>query len=439
MNNNALYTVWQDLVTDFSSAAVLWQVGIIITSLLIAWSINGLQRARLAKRAVNVHQAAIDGITRILFPISSLLMVWFGQLVINHWYNTNLLKLASYLLIAMAVIRLAVYVLRYVFSPSGWLRTTESIFSTTVWLILVLHVTGLLPEILEALDSVHFTVGKSPVSLLLVIQGLLTVLVTVFIALWLSRLVENRLMQATNININMRVVINKVIRIAFIFFAVLMALSAVGLDITLLSVFGGALGVGLGFGLQKIASNYVSGFIILLDESMSLGDIVTIGSYYGIVQELRSRYMVLRQLDGTDVIIPNETLITSAVVNHTAIRRRVPIKLPIQVGYDTDLRAALALMVEVAKRQKRVMVDPAPDAKLVGFGESGIDLNLTMWVPDPENGAGSIPSDVYLALWEEFKERGITIPYPQREVHLYDHGVSQDASKPASSGESSGA
>ncbi|GAB7562178.1 mechanosensitive ion channel [Methylobacillus methanolivorans] len=424
--NNTIFTVWQELVDDFSSAAMLWQVGIILGSLLIAWSINSLQRARLASS--NVHQAAIEGLTRVLFPISSLLMVWLGQLVISHWYNANLLELASRLLIAMAVIRLAVYVLRYVFSPSGWLRATENVFSTVVWLILVLHVTGLLPDIIAALDSVRFNIGKSAVSLWLVIQGLFTVLVTVFIALWLSRLIENKLMQATNININMRVVINKVIRIAFVFIAVLVALSAVGLDITLLSVFGGALGVGLGFGLQKIASNYVSGFIILLDESMSLGDFVTIGSYYGSVQELRSRYMVLRQLDGTDVIIPNETLITSAVVNHTATRRRVKIALPIQVGYDTDLRATLELMKEVAGRHPRVMKEPAPDAKLVGFGESGIDLNLTVWVPDPENGAGDIPSTVYLNLWDEFKARGISIPFPQREVHVFGHGVtSEDA------------
>lgn len=419
--NNTIFTVWQELVDDFSSAAMLWQVGIILGSLLIAWSINSLQRARLANS--NVHQAAIEGLTRVLFPISSLLMVWLGQLVISHWYNANLLELASRLLIAMAVIRLAVYVLRYVFSPSGWLRATENVFSTVVWLILVLHVTGLLPDIIAALDSVRFNIGKSAVSLWLVIQGLFTVLVTVFIALWLSRLIENKLMQATNININMRVVINKVIRIAFVFIAVLVALSAVGLDITLLSVFGGALGVGLGFGLQKIASNYVSGFIILLDESMSLGDFVTIGSYYGSVQELRSRYMVLRQLDGTDVIIPNETLITSAVVNHTATRRRVKIGLPIQVGYDTDLRATLELMKEVAGRHPRVMKEPAPDAKLVGFGESGIDLNLTVWVPDPENGAGDIPSTVYLNLWDEFKARGISIPFPQREVHVFGHGI----------------
>ncbi|MGY1489502.1 mechanosensitive ion channel family protein [Methylobacillus pratensis] len=419
--NNTIFSVWQDLVHDFSSAAVLWQVGIIVASLLTAWSINSLQRARLANS--NAHPAAIEGLTRVLFPISSLVMVLVGQLVIGHWYSASLLELASRLLIAMAVIRLAVYVLRYVFSPSGWLRTTENIFSTVVWLILVLHVTGLLPDIIEALDGVRFNIGKSAVSLWLVIQGLFTVLITVFIALWLSRLIENKLMLATNININMRVVINKVIRIAFVFIAVLVALSAVGLDITLLSVFGGALGVGLGFGLQKIASNYVSGFIILLDESMSLGDFVTIGSYYGSVQELRSRYMVLRQLDGTDVIIPNETLITSAVVNHTATRRRVKVALPIQVGYDTDLRAALELMKEVASRHPRVMKDPAPDAKLVGFGESGIDLNLTVWVPDPENGAGDIPSTVYLNLWDEFKARGISIPFPQREVHVFGHGL----------------
>ncbi|ABE48578.1 mechanosensitive ion channel family protein [Methylobacillus flagellatus] len=425
--NSTIFHVWQELANDFSSAAVLWQLAIIVSSLLLAWSINSMQRARLASS--NAHYAAIGGITRVLFPISSLVMVLLGQLVIGHWYSTSLLALASRLLVAMVVIRLAVYVLRYVFAPSGWLRTTENVVSTAVWLVLVLHVTGLLPDMIEALDGIRFNIGKSTVSLWLVIQGLFTVLVTVFVALWLSRLIENKLMMATHIAINMRVVINKVIRITFVFFAVLVALSAVGLDITLLSVFGGALGVGLGFGLQKIASNYVSGFIILLDESMNLGDFVTIGSYYGSVQELRSRYMVLRQLDGTDVIIPNETLMTSAVVNHTATRRHVKIALPIQVGYETDLRATLELMKEVASRHPRVMKDPAPDAKLVGFGESAIDLNLTVWVPDPENGAGDVPSTVYLNLWDEFKARGISIPYPQREVHVFGHGVGIEEAK----------
>lgn len=425
--NSTIFHVWQELANDFSSAAVLWQLAIIVSSLLVAWSINSMQRARLASS--NAHYAAIGGITRVLFPISSLVMVLLGQLVISHWYSTSLLALASRLLVAMVVIRLAVYVLRYVFAPSGWLRTTENVVSTAVWLVLVLHVTGLLPDMIEALDGIRFNIGKSTVSLWLVIQGLFTVLVTVFVALWLSRLIENKLMMATHIAINMRVVINKVIRITFVFFAVLVALSAVGLDITLLSVFGGALGVGLGFGLQKIASNYVSGFIILLDESMNLGDFVTIGSYYGSVQELRSRYMVLRQLDGTDVIIPNETLMTSAVVNHTATRRHVKIALPIQVGYETDLRATLELMKEVASRHPRVMKDPAPDAKLVGFGESGIDLNLTVWVPDPENGAGDVPSTVYLNLWDEFKARDISIPYPQREVHVFGHGVGIEEAK----------
>lgn len=422
--NSTIFHVWQELANDFSSAAVLWQLAIIVSSLLVAWSINSMQRARLASS--NAHYAAIGGITRVLFPISSLVMVLLGQLVISHWYSTSLLALASRLLVAMVVIRLAVYVLRYVFAPSGWLRTTENVVSTAVWLVLVLHVTGLLPDMIEALDGIRFNIGKSTVSLWLVIQGLFTVLVTVFVALWLSRLIENKLMMATHIAINMRVVINKVIRITFVFFAVLVALSAVGLDITLLSVFGGALGVGLGFGLQKIASNYVSGFIILLDESMNLGDFVTIGSYYGSVQELRSRYMVLRQLDGTDVIIPNETLMTSAVVNHTATRRHVKIALPIQVGYETDLRATLELMKEVASRHPRVMKDPAPDAKLVGFGESGIDLNLTVWVPDPENGAGDVPSTVYLNLWDEFKARGISIPFPQREIHVLGPGETKE-------------
>jgi small-conductance mechanosensitive channel len=208
------------------------------------------------------------------------------------------------------------------------------------------------------------------------------------------------------------------VRIFFALIAILMALSAVGLDITLLSVFGGALGVGLGFGLQKIASNYASFFILLLDDSIHIGDIITVDTHYGIVSELRSRYMVLRKLDNTEVIIPNETLVSNVMINHSMTDRKVRTQLSLQVSYQTDLELAMRLMLEAAATQERVLRDPAPNALLRAFGESGIDLMMNVWISDPENGTASLQSEIYLDIWRAFKKHNVSIPYPQREIRV---------------------
>jgi small-conductance mechanosensitive channel len=199
---------------------------------------------------------------------------------------------------------------------------------------------------------------------------------------------------------------------------VLVALSAVGFDITLLSVFGGALGVGLGLGLQKIASNYVSGFIILLDHSLHLGDVLTVDGHYGLVHQLRARYLVLRKLDGTEVVIPNDTLITSTVINHSFSDRKARVLIPVQVSYDSPLDRAMQVMREVALEQPRVLDDPEPDVLVQGFGENGIDLQLSIWVDDPEEGFASLKSAVYLSILEGFREQEVFIPFPQREVRV---------------------
>jgi len=427
--NTEMNLAWQELYADMSTAMVVWQIAIIVVSMLLAWSINGLLRAYVMRHAPENWKVGIGGINRVLFPLSTLIFVYIGKLVLGHWQHTSMLKLAVTLLVAMAVIRLAVYALRYIFAPSGWLRTMESAISTTVWLLLALHLSGLLPELLEGLDSISFSVGKHPITLLLIIQALLTILITLFIALWASRMLENKVMRAEHINMNMRVVLGKLIRILLSFVAILIALSAVGLDITLLSVFGGALGVGLGFGLQKIASNYVSGFIILLDESVHMGDVITVDTHYGVVSDLRSRYMVLRKLDGTEVVIPNESLITSAVINHSFSDRNARIQMPVQVSYDGDLELAMKLMLDIATHHPRVLADPAPAVLVKGFGESGIDLNLTIWIPDPEEGSSALQSSIFLEIWREFQKNSIAIPYPQREIRIL--GSAEKETKPA--------
>lgn len=416
--NTEMDIFWQEIWGDVSTPAILWQFAVIVGSVIAAWALNGGLRAYVMHHAPDKWKIAIGGINRVLFPLSSLLFVFIGKAILSHWTHIGLLTLTSKLLIAIAVIRLFVYALRYIFSPSGWLKTLENIISFSIWLVLALHLSGVLPEIIETLEDVKFSISKTPVNLLQILQAALTVVITLLIALWTSRLIENKLMRAQHINANMRVVLTKLTRILLLFTAVLVALSAVGLNLTLLSVFGGALGVGLGFGLQKIASNYVSGFIILLDKSMQIGDVITAESHYGIVSDLRSRYLVLRKLDGTEVIIPNELLITNSVINHSFTDRKAKVVLPLQITYDSDLELAMQLMLDSAIAHQRVMVEPVPTVYLLGFGDNGIDLSLNVWVPDPEGGSTELKSQVYMDIWHAFKQNNISISSPQRNVRI---------------------
>jgi small-conductance mechanosensitive channel len=234
------------------------------------------------------------------------------------------------------------------------------------------------------------------------------VVVTIFIALWISRLLENKLLRAEQVNMNMRVVLGKLIRIVLLFIATLIALSAVGLDITLLSVFGGALGVGLGFGLQRIASNYVSGFIILLDKSMQIGDVISVDKHYGMVSDMRARYMVLSKPDGTHVIIPNESLITTAVVNHSLTEHKGRVQIELAISVESPLELGIQLLQDIAKQHARVIQMPAPVARIKGFSEHGVELTLTVWVSDPENGVLGLQSALFMDVWKVFKKNKIT-------------------------------
>lgn len=417
--NQEIQLIWQETIQDLSTPDVLWQLGIIVISCSVAWLINGALRGYVMRNAPENWRLGIGSINRVLFPVSTLLILLIGMAILTHWQHTSLLHLASRLLIAMAVIRLIVYGIRYVISPGGLLKTLENTISASIWVMLAFYLSGLLPEVIQTLKDIEFDIGKTNLNLHVVLQALLTIFATLFVALWVSRIVENKLMNAAQINMNMRVVLSKVFRIALLFIAIMIGLSAAGLDLTLLSVFGGALGVGLGFGLQRIASNYVSGFILLLDKSMQIGDIVTIeDKHYGVITDLRTRYLVLKKLDGTQVIVPNEMLIINSVINHSLTDRNSMVLLDVQVGYDSDLEMVLALLKQIAQENVRVLVTPEPVATIKAFSECGVDMNLSIWILDTENGQLELKSEILLALWKAFKEKGISIPFPQREVRV---------------------
>lgn len=416
--NQDIDFIWQEIMADISTPAARWQLAIIVGACVTAWAINGALRAYVMRYAPENWKLGIGGINRVLFPLSTLILILIGKYVLAYWQHTSLLHLASRLLLAMAAIRLVVYAVRYILAPGGLLKTLENTISALIWLALALHLSGLLPQLVKTLEDIKFNIGKNPVNLLLVLQGMLTIVVTIFIALWISRVIENKMMSAEHVNLNLRVVLTKLLRIILLFIAVLIGLSAVGLDITLLSVFGGALGVGLGFGLQRIASNYVSGFIILLDKSMQIGDVITVENHYGVVTDLRTRYLVLRKLDDTEVIIPNELLIINPVINHSFTDHKARVQMPIQVSYESALELAIQLITDIVKRHPRILQIPAPTVLVKGFGESGIDLILTIWIPDPEEGSAALQSEIYLDIWRVFQENQITIPYPQREIRI---------------------
>ncbi len=426
--NSEIQLIWQEVIADITTPAASLQIAAIVTAVLIAWGINGILRAYVMRNAPGNWKLTIGSINRVLFPLSTLIIVLTAKAILANWQHTSLLHLASTLLIAMAAIRLAVYAVRYIISPGGVLKTLENTLSAVIWSILALHLSGFLPEISALLQTIEFSIGKTTVNLWLVLQALLTIFATIFIALWCSRMIENKLMHAENINMNMRVVLGKVLRVFLIFIAILIGLSAVGLDITLLSVFGGALGVGLGFGLQRIASNYVSGFILLLDKSMQIGDIVTIeDKHYGVITDLRTRYLVLKKLDGTQVIVPNEMLIINSVINHSFTDRNSRVLVDVQVAYDSDLELVLSLMTQVAQDNPRILVTPEPVATIKAFAESGVDMNLSAWISDPENGQLTLKSEIYLALWKSFKQHDISIPFPQRELKILNpHSTTSD-------------
>jgi small-conductance mechanosensitive channel len=316
------------------------------------------------------------------------------------------------------LIRLIVYTLRRGSTPNAALRAWEGIISTSIWILVAFHLLGWLPGLLEALDGLAITVGEAHISILSVIKTILAISAFIVMANWLSTLIDRKVRRSNYLSSSMRVGISKISRLFLFSLAILTGLHTVGIDLTALTVFGGALGVGLGFGLQRIASNFISGFILLFDRSIKPGDVISIGERFGWVQALHARYIVVRDRDGVETLIPNENLITSEVTNWSYTDRHVRVKIPVQISYIDNPEIAMDLLVKASECSDRILQDPPAQARLTGFGDSGINLELRIWLSDPEAGVGSVKSEINLMIWKLFNEHGITIPFPQREVRM---------------------
>ena len=401
------------------SFSTLMELGIIITSGIIVFFLHQWSIASIANSSKGNWKFAGDAFSKIVNPIIFSIIILISSYILNVYQDTNLLDIAQILAMALILIRFVVYLVRYILQPNPLLNAYENILSFILWIFVALYLFGILKPIINTLESITFSFGEKDFSILLVIQLLIGIFVSIIVAMTLGRFIENRLMKINQLSLNGRVMINKVLRIALYVIAVVIALDTIGLDLTFLSVFGGAFGVGLAFGMQKIASNYISGFTILLDKSVQIGDILTIGEHYGIVNSIQSRYTVLRKLDGVEVIIPNETLIAENIVNHTSSDRKVRVAIDIQIGYNSSVDEATKIMLSCCNAQERVIKEnPEPTVYLMNFGESGIDLKLVFFILDAEEGTYRLRSDINKEIWKQFTEKNIEIPFPQRVIHI---------------------
>jgi small-conductance mechanosensitive channel len=433
MNQQPLLNLIADLSGDLREPGLLWQLGAIVLSIVLGWGVARLLRQRYGRRehADGVLRLGVESFARVLGPLLIVSLLWLSKLALTKYHHVNLLKVAIPIFGSLVVIRFTFYLLRRVFVRQGQvgqaMLTFEKVFQLLVWLAFVLYVTGLWPDILDFMDSTELHLGKFKVSIASILQGAVSVAVTLMLALWAGAALEEQLMKVQGMHTNLRVVVARTSRAILILAAVLASLSLVGIDLTVLSVFGGALGVGLGLGLQKIASNYVSGFVILLDRSLTIGDMITVDKYSGMVTQINTRYTVLQSLDGVESIVPNEMLVSGAVQNSSLTTSTVALSTKVSVAYDSDLDMVLPLLEEAARSVERVLKDKPPSAQLLNFGADGLDLQVNFWINDPQNGRGGVTSDVNRAIWRALKANNVSIPFPQREMRIIGAAPAQES------------
>lgn len=404
---------------SFGSSVSLIELVICIALMVLTFWLSRWILARRSTEALGQRQFIRHLIHRITWPFI-LLLAAIGTMYAWNITGHDPLWLKLLVMAArwMLIIHMALAILHAVIPDNRFSENLERSLAVVLWITFVLWLSGIDAIIVSILKSMVIPLGSDKINMYSVLTGLISVCVVVVLALWVSKLLENRLMMAQGLDLNLRLVLSKVVKTILVAIAILAALPMVGIDLTVLSVFGGALGVGLGFGLQKVASNYVSGFIILSDRSIRLGDRLTVDNFTGYVTKITARFVVLRSVAGTEALVPNDNFVSSTVINESFTSKALWTSLDVQVAYKTDLPEALAIMQAAAASQERVAEDPPPNSFLVDFADSGITLRVGYWLTDPENGFLGINSVILLDIWRQFNQNGIEFPFPQREVRI---------------------
>lgn len=406
--------VVQDRVLTLDS---MLQAGIILGAFLVSFLVTRPLYSRLWNRFTystsNQSGSArfIRTLIRLIPLLGTVVLLRLSILVAAELQaDTLLLRSGEVLLGAWIGIRLATSLILGRF----WARTVAAM----AWTIAALKILGLLSPLIAFLGGIGFSIGEVRLTALSLIKAGFILFVLLRIGLWVGDYLDHRLGKVSDLSPSVRVLLNKIVKISVVFIVVMVSLNSVGIDLTALAVFSGAVGVGIGFGLQKVIANFISGIILLLDKSIKPGDVIQIGDVYGWISSLRGRYASVVTRDGKEYLIPNEDLITQQVINWSFTDMNVRLRIPIGISYKCDPHKARELCLEVARTVKRVLKDPEPACLISGFGDSSVDLELRVWINDPQSGLANVRSEILGGVWDAFKENNIEIPFPQRDVHL---------------------
>jgi small-conductance mechanosensitive channel len=412
---------------------VLVEVGVLTLCVALGWAAAALLKRHDQFRPVRPSLGMSRGdliahITVTVVPVISLLgLVILARGILNaEGLDVTIMDAAMRLVGAYIVIRAGVLLFAASLGNKSWMQNLENRLALFIWLAFAADYLGWLDPIIAGLDSIGITAGKSRVTVWSVLKLLFTLTLFVLVAVWVSRWIDRRLKRLSTLAPSTRIGVAKFANAFLIALSILVGLNTAGVDLTALTVLTGAIGLGLGFGLQSIASNFVSGFVLLMDRSIKPGDVISLSGQsgtstenFGWVQELRGRYVVVRDRDGIEMLVPNQQLIQNAVINWSYTDPRIRLKLPIRVSYHNDPELALQILLKACEGQRRVLPDPPPVARLMQFGDHGIELELRFWISDPQEGVNNVRSEVNRAIWALFKQNNITIPVAQREIVLH--------------------
>lgn len=403
---------------DLMRPTVLAELALLAVVIGLAWALaRALQKgfSQHDERSIWFGRKLVDG---VLLPMLLLCLTYATLEVVKHWLRPGVLYIAVPVFMALVVIRVGAKVLQATFAQARWVKALEQTISWVAWLGMVLWVSGLLPVVLNELDQITWKVGNTTLSVRNLIEGMITAGATLLIALWISAGIESRLLrQATGAELSLRKAISNAARAVLMLIGIMLAMAAVGIDLTALSVLGGAVGVGVGFGLQKLAANYMSGFVILAERSMRIGDVVRLeGAFEGVITQINARYTVVRSAAGREAIVPNEQLMTQRVENLSLADSRINQTIVLTLVNDCDEVLAMRLLREAVEQQERVLRDPAPSVSLQNFTPDGLEFQVSYWVADGGQNQGNLRSDINLAMLRALRAHGIALSTPQRQV-----------------------
>ena len=406
----------QELLLDLQSPAIALELAGLALCLALAAGLSwALGRGATARGSILFGRRLIDG---VLFPALALVFTYGLKLVLLKTQRVSVLKVALPVLVSLVLIRLIARVLAAVFPHSRGARILEQVVSWLAWGLAVLWVTGLWGPMMDELDDLQFMLGKTRISVTHVLEVVFTSGFVLVLALWLSATLEQRVLNRAFEDLSMRKVAANALRVLLLVIGTLFALSSLGFDLTALSVLGGALGVGIGFGLQKLAANYVSGFVILLERSLRIGDFVRVDGFEGRVTDIKTRYTLVRASNGSESVVPNELLLTQRVENLSLESRHLLQTCTFWVGLESDVGRVQDLLIQAALGVEWVLSQPAPQALLGEVAPQGLRFNLNFWMEDPVNGQSLTRSRVNIAVLGALRTAGVVLVHSPQEVVL---------------------